>query len=100
MVIEFTRSGGFAGLTKGARIDTETLPAAERQRLETMANALPASTGAAPSTGADRYQYTISIMDRGRGRTLRFSDGNIPDEAEPLVDYLTQAMRKEGQSSK
>ena len=65
-----------------------------------MANALPASAGAPPSTGADRYQYTITISEGGRGRTLRFSDGGIPEEAEPLIDYLTQAMRKEGQSSK
>ena len=40
MRIQFERSGGFAGVTRKASIDTTRLPPAEKAQLETLANAM------------------------------------------------------------
>jgi len=77
-------------------MDTTSLPPAEAAHVETLVSDATSVTGSGRSSGADRFQYTISITEAGRTRTVRLSEGNIPEPAQALVEYLVDAARKEG----
>jgi hypothetical protein len=85
MTITIERSGGFAGLTTTAEVRTETLPAADAQRLEGLARALPDS-GGGPPEGMDLYQYDVTVADADGSRTVRFY--GEPNPATALIDEV------------
>lgn len=98
MKVRFERSGGFAGMMMNVDIDTTTLPDEERQALVThIADAeffaLPSEITDSSTTGADRYNYRITIESKGREHTVDCSDGSAPASLVPLLDWLNDAAR-------
>ena len=92
MRIQLERSGGFAGISRRADVETTRLPAAERAEIERLAQAvdldhLPAPP---PRPGADRFQYELSITDQGRRRSASFVDGQVTPAMRALIDRLLQ----------
>ena len=84
MRIEVTRSGGFAGLTRRAALDTTGRP--DAFRLHALArDTLNAGQAASPSHGPhgvpDGFHYDISID----GRTVHCADPDLTDEQHELV---------------
>ena len=79
MRIQFERSGGFAGVTRKASIDTTRLPPAEKAQLETLANAMDFDRIPPPKPGpsADRFQYRLTISNGGGRKTASFADGQV-----------------------
>jgi hypothetical protein len=98
MRIQFSRSGGFAGMTESASVDTDTLPPDERERVCSMVEGaaffdLPAQiSGATP--GADRFNYEITVDSDGRSHTVVTDDASAPDSLIPLLDWLRRAARR------
>src|SRR5215216_727723 len=96
MRVLFKVEGGlayFPGLSKPRMIDSADLPAAEADRLRRLVDAAglfqqSARARALPKGAADYRQYTITVEDGRRRRTVRLADpiGN-PDLA-ALVEYL------------
>lgn len=97
MKIDFTRSGGFAGMRTAARIDTDTLPSTEADRLRRLVEeagffGLPATLKSS-APGGDRFQYRI-VAEEGEKRKEVFADeGAVPETLRPLLDYLTDWAR-------
>ena len=77
MIITVKVSGGFAGLEESpvARVDTATLPAALRQRIEDRAARLFTQE---PVIGTDMMQYHIEISDQGEHREITVMDEGDP----------------------
>ncbi len=99
MKIQFERSGGLAGLTTRVNIDADSLPDAERQTLTTLVAdagffALPAAIKNSASTGADRFNYRVTIDLDGRGHTVETTDGAAPASLIPLLDWLSGAAQR------
>ncbi len=92
MRIQFERSGGFAGVTRKASIDTTRLPPAEKAQLEALANAVDFGQIPPPKPGpsADRFQYRLTISDGGRRKTASFTDGQVTPQMRPLLDRLLE----------
>ena len=90
MKIRFRQSGGFAGLIRGADIDTAALPAPEAAALERLiAAARLASAKGTAARGADRQQYEITVEREGTPKVeTRFGDGELSDERAALVAFL------------
>lgn len=84
MKIAYKESGGFGGLSKSAEIDTQTLPKAEAQKVESLAHALLADAGGKSEKARDAKTYTFTIDEEKRV----FDDTTITAEAEKLRDYL------------
>jgi hypothetical protein len=93
MLIDFERTGGFAGMFIKSRIDTDDLPAEQAAELESLVNTaeffkLPSrvdeSTG-----GADRFNYSIGIVAEGKKHTVEISDETAPPSLRPLLRRLT-----------
>jgi hypothetical protein len=97
MRISFKRSGGFAGLTLAADLDTASLPLNEAHKVQRMVEEagffdLPASIPA-PAQGADAFQYVVTVEDEGKRHTVRTNDLTVPDALWPLLEYLTKTAR-------
>jgi hypothetical protein len=89
MKIRFTQSGGFAGLAKVARVDSDQVPHDEAGRLQTMVDealleAIPGNQPALP----DEEQYHIEIEVETRRETILVARSSIPGRLRPLIDYL------------
>lgn len=98
MKVHFERTGGFAAFKLQASIDSESLPRSQAGKLsELLAKArffeLPSKL-AAPSPGADRFQYKLTVESESEVRSVEASDGAIPPELRPLLDWLTRFVRK------
>jgi hypothetical protein len=85
MKITITRSGGLLGSTQQAEVHTELLEPQEALRIENAANALLPSTSSEPS-GADLFQYDITISDAEGSRTLRYYGD--PNPASSLIESV------------
>ena len=99
MNIHFERSGGFAGMTMNVDIDTHALSDTEREALMThLSNseffALPAAIVDASTTGADRYNYRITLESSDRTHTVECTDGSAPASLTPLLDWLNDSVRR------
>ena len=90
MKVRFRRSGGFAGLVRGAELDTAALPGPEAAELERLvAAASLATVKRAAARGADRQQYEIVVEREDAPRIeARFDDSALSDELAALVAFL------------
>jgi hypothetical protein len=96
MRVQFKIEGGlayFPGLSKPRVIDTAELPAAEADRLRRLVDAAdlfqqPAAARALPKGAADYRQYTITVEDGRRRRTIQLADPITNPDLEALVEYL------------
>ncbi len=98
MVIEFERTGGFAGMRIATRVDTTALPDDEAASLDSLVKDagffdLPARI-ASPAPGADRFQYALTVEAKGRRHTVQVGEAALPDALRPLVDKLTALARR------
>ncbi|MDJ0735853.1 MAG: hypothetical protein QNJ47_17620 [Nostocaceae cyanobacterium] len=97
MKIDFERSGGFAGISLTYSVDTESISeneAYELQQMITTANFfnLPAKIAASPS-GADQFNYKITVENEGQQYTVETGDMSAPPTLQPLLQKLNQKAR-------
>lgn len=90
MRIEFEQSGGFAGLVKGCRIDTASLPPDERRTLEALVaeSGFGGSCTLVSAAGRDLRQYEIRIHGDDIAACVRCDERSVPEAARPLVRML------------
>jgi hypothetical protein len=90
--IELERSGGFAGITRRASVDTSALPADQANRIAELVRrvdftALAAKAGG-PPRAPDRFQYDLDIHHGGQHHRLTFGERAVTPELRPLLDYM------------
>jgi hypothetical protein len=92
MLIEYKRSGGFAGLRISATIDSAKLTAEVAATLEDLVKNssffdLPEMI--IPSNiSPDRFQYEITIKQSNKKHRVIVAEEAIPPTMRPLVDWL------------
>jgi hypothetical protein len=95
MRIEFTRSGGFAGMRLSRTFDTGQLPEEEAHQLDQLVDA--ANFFSLPETlqsgGADKFQYKISIERDGKAHTVQADERAAPPPLASLIKKLEVAAR-------
>jgi hypothetical protein len=97
MIIHFQRSGGFTGMLVQATINSASLSPAEADKLHNLVQdanffELPAQL-TSTSSGADQFQYIVSVEDGTRRHTVETSDGAAPPSLRPLLRELTLLAR-------
>jgi emfourin len=95
MKIEFSRSGGMAGPAMGRRveIDTNDLSVADANELAQLINKADLTKQRTPSTSRplpDAFHYRITVSDKGQTQTSVTSDADMPENVQPLIDWLTE----------
>jgi hypothetical protein len=89
--VEVVRSGGFAGLTRAAAMDTEELDGERAEQLRKLVDEsqIQSLTSARPGSGAaDRYQYDITVTRGDRRTSIVLHESNMPDAARRLVRWV------------
>lgn len=98
MIIRFERTGGFAGTTQQATIDSETLAPQERMSLHQLVEAssffeLPEQIGA-PGAGADRFSYRLRIENGDQSHAIEVGEAAVPEPLLPLIQQLSRLARR------
>jgi hypothetical protein len=97
MLIQFERTGGFAGMRQSATIDTASLLAEQTRALENAIEAahffdLPAQM-AAPAQAADYFHYRVTIEAEAKRHTVDVDEPAASPELQMLLQQLTQLAR-------
>jgi len=97
MKIEFSRSGGVAGIRLAVTLDTEKLPAKEAERLRGLVAAAALFDLAASLKSAtprpDQFQYRVMVEDGARKKQIEMDESSIPERTRPLLDCLVDLAR-------
>ncbi|HEY6873219.1 MAG TPA: protealysin inhibitor emfourin [Geobacteraceae bacterium] len=98
MKITFEQSGGFAGLRFSTAIDTDVLTPEKAQDLIRLVEAadffnLPARI-VSIRPQPDRFQYKLTVREKGRQHTVAVSEEAMPVSLGPLVKWLAEAARQ------
>jgi hypothetical protein len=96
--IDLERSGGFAGTSLKASVDTSRLPADEAGTIAGLVDrvdfdALAAGTGA-PARAPDRFQYDLVVRRGKRRHALSLGESQVPPELRPLLDHLVALAKR------
>ncbi|MBW4592333.1 MAG: hypothetical protein KME46_05260 [Brasilonema angustatum HA4187-MV1] len=92
MRISFERTGGFAGISTKKTVDTASIPANEADQLPSLLEAadffnLPENITAS-TRQADRFQYKLTVEDKGREHTVTVSEAALPGTLRPLIEWF------------
>ena len=95
MLIEFTRSGGIAGMRLSKTFDTDTMPVEAAAELIGLVQSaqffdLPADIN---SPGADKFRYKICVDEQDKSHTVQVDERAMPKTLAPLVRKLEAAAR-------
>ncbi len=93
MHIDFTRSGGFAGMRLSCSVDTEQLPSDQASELDKLVgNAaffdLPEKI-VPERQQPDRFEYRVNVDAGDKSHAITVSDAAAPESLRPLLNYLT-----------
>jgi hypothetical protein len=95
--IELERSGGFAGISQRASVDTSKLPPDQAARIAELVGRVDfdalAATATGPPRAPDRFQYDLDIRQGGRHHRLTFGERAVTPELRPLLDLLLKNYR-------
>ena len=99
MKVTFERSGGFAGTVMTAKVNTETLPTIEGEHLHQLVQTanffrLPAKIASSHSQ-PDRFHYKVTAEDGSQRHTVQVSESAVPDQLQPLLNWLTEIARSQ-----
>lgn len=93
MHIDFTRTGGFAGIRLTTTVDTQDLAAEQASTLDKLVSdagffKLPEQLQSA-SPAPDRFQYALTISSGQQTHSITVNDAAAPESLRPLLNYLT-----------
>jgi hypothetical protein len=96
MTIHFERTGGVAGLRIAVSLATESLSAAQAEKLERLVR--EANLAAPPQTpplsgGPDRFHYSLTVEMNGARQTVELDEANVPPRMRPLLSALERFAR-------
>lgn len=98
MIIRVERSGGFTGIGQRSVIDTDQLDPQESQELldlvESSGFFQTALDKASAQGTPDRFNYSITVEDGQRRRTVEMNENDIPPEWQPLVQRINTLSKR------
>ncbi len=97
MIVRHERSGGFAGITITAEVDSESLSAKEAKKLkELVEQAFPADQlKKKKTTMPDQFEYEFVIEDGNKSRKYLVNDETITDDMRALSQWIIAAAQKQ-----
>ena len=94
MRINFTQSGGFAGIDTELMLDSNSLTSSEMNEIQAMLEDSGffelSSSSHNPMKGADYFVYEITVETDGRIHRVKTTDLTMPSTLAPLITFLRQ----------
>jgi hypothetical protein len=96
--LELVRSGGFAGLSLRAAVDTSADDEPEAQWYDDAlagvdVSALAGSAPGPPGPGADRFVYRLAVERDGDRHEVTFGEQAVPEPLRPVIERLVARAR-------
>jgi hypothetical protein len=97
--ITFERTGGFMGKPVNLKIDLDTLPDDQAQKLQNLLltsdffeipENTPAAASAARSPGRDEFNYHVTVEANRSRHTVHTTDATAPANLRPLIEELSR----------
>jgi emfourin len=89
MKLTIVRGGGLGGLVTRTEVRSDVLPPDDARmlirRVEQAGVVTMREQPASQGRHADELLYAITVEDQGRVRTLRFSEGTLPERVRALI---------------
>ena len=92
--IAWTRTGGFAGLSRTVTVDAADLAPEDRAAVAALLDRV--TNGPAPARGADRFVHELAITRGGTTRRFTVHDGALPPVAAELLTRLRARAERAG----
>ena len=93
LVVKFTRSGGFAGRRVSGEFSASELSPGSARRLREAVEAsdvFDAEIEPGGPEGADEFEYTVTIRQGGRSRTVELFEATAPPALRPILELIEQ----------
>jgi hypothetical protein len=98
MIIQYERSGGFAGMVQRAVIDSDQLDPQERQQLQGLLAQAdffnPARAGGGGASRSDQMHYSLKIKDGAQERAVELDEDQVPPEWQALLQQVGLLARR------
>ena len=96
MIVRHERSGGFAGITVKAEVDSATLSAKQAGELKELVEmAFPSDQPKKKkATMPDQFNYEFVVEDGDKPKTYQVNDQTLTDEMRALSKWLIAAAQK------
>lgn len=96
MKVSYERSGGFAGITITAEVDSSTLTTKQADELKELVEKAfpPDQLKNKKATMPDQFDYEFTVTDAGKTRTRQVNDESITDEIRTLGKWLIATVQK------
>jgi hypothetical protein len=93
MRIDFTRTGGFAGIRLTTSVDTQKLAPDQQSSITKLVSdaaffELPERI-LPDAPGPDRFEYRLTIAESKQTHSVLVHDASAPESLRPLLNYLT-----------
>jgi hypothetical protein len=90
------RTGGFAGLTLKAEVDSARLTPAETRKLKKLVEEGRLLDQPAQTSGAmpDQYQYDLTVEGEGRTHSIQTNDAAASEKMLELIDWVMATAKK------
>jgi hypothetical protein len=100
MKIHFERSGGLVGSNDSIALDTNSMSPNEANHVQQLIDSsnffnLPSKSPPPKAGSADYFHYKITVQADQREHKIQTNDITIPQELEPLIDFLQQKVQSE-----
>ncbi len=97
ITIHFERSGGFAGMSRRLKIDSNDLSQSEADELQAIlekSDLAGAQQHVAPASNMpDRFSYNLIIEKADKKYEMTFGESSVPAGIQPLFQYLNMKLR-------
>ncbi|GAB3886631.1 protealysin inhibitor emfourin [Spirosoma agri] len=95
MKLTYSREGGlFPQLAQTEMHDTDLPANLQKLAGAVLANPETYKAGSANKKLRDGYQYTLNLQEGRRTISLTFDDGSLPEDVQPLIQFLQQRTGK------
>jgi predicted solute-binding protein len=90
MQVSFSRTGGFAPMPIGCRLNTQELPADQAQQLELLVkqSGVTSMKDARVANARDVHIYSIEVIDSEVNHKVTFDQLSLPQAVRPLLEFL------------
>ena len=97
MKVRYERSGGFAGITITAEVDSSTLTPKQADELKELVEKAfpPDQLKNKKATMPDQFNYEFTVTDAGKTRIWQVNDESITDEIRALGKWLIATVQKQ-----
>ena len=95
MKVKLVRSGGIAGLTMVASVDSADLPPDQQNVVSTLLTKDLRGSGASPPGAADQFTYQLEIRHGDHTVRRQWQDPEVHESVRPLLASLTTRLLPE-----